>query len=259
MTSSASTVRLTFDYDWCTRSDTVDQCHLLLAARVCARSALPPCLSPRIYTTDHKPHPKPNPTIQVLAVATALLEAGAVVGALIMECRAAPGRRRSEGGSCSAEYACVALSTSHMVCAVLMLVVWSAVQDELKAQDLTSGVSKIHFGCVKCKSQSGVWCVCWVTAKPADWRAGGLEASHGSRIDTPMPTPLYTHSFSWWFFLLSAASTLLTDFCIIKILAASSPYTRVSPPAGKPYQPQRQPGQPGLGASSSLVDYRSMR
>lgn len=34
MTSSASTVRLTFDYDWCTRSDTVDQCHLLLAARV---------------------------------------------------------------------------------------------------------------------------------------------------------------------------------------------------------------------------------
>lgn len=34
MASSSSTVRLTFDYDFCTREDTVDQCHLLLAVRV---------------------------------------------------------------------------------------------------------------------------------------------------------------------------------------------------------------------------------
>jgi len=81
----------------------------------------------------------------VLAVATALLEAGAVISALSMECRQAAGRR---DGAFSAEYACVMLSTCHLVCAVVMLVVWSSVQDELRAQDLTSGTSKIHFGCV---------------------------------------------------------------------------------------------------------------
>lgn len=99
-------------------------------------------------------HPKKKTTrqthAQVLAVATALLEAGAVVGALMVECRAAPERR---SGSFSAENACVALSTSHLVCAVVTLVVWSSVQDELRAQDLTSGVSKIHFGCVRTN-----WC-----------------------------------------------------------------------------------------------------
>ena len=148
MTSSASTVRLTFDYDWCTRSDTVDQCHLLLTARVRANSHIS-CRPPNLNIDTHQSQPtnlphQPTPT-QVLGVLTAVLEASAVVGALIMECRAAPGRW---SGSLTAEYACVALSTAHMVCAVLMLVVWSSVQDELRAQDLTSGVSKIHFGCV---------------------------------------------------------------------------------------------------------------
>lgn len=145
MTSSSSTVRLAFDYDWCQRDDTIDQCHLLLSARV-------------------------------LAVATVALEAAAVLGALVVECRTA---RR---GGFSAEYACVALSTSHLVCAILMLVVWSSVQDELRAQDLTSGTSKIHFG------------------------------------------------FSWWFFLVSAASTLLTDWCVVKELAHKSAYRTISPP-----------------------------
>jgi len=109
MTSASSTVRLSFDYDWCQRDDTIEQCHLLLAARV-------------------------------LAIATIALEAAAVLSALVVECRTA---RR---GGFSAEYACVALTTSHLVCAILMLVVWSSVQDELRAQDLTSGTSKIHFG-----------------------------------------------------------------------------------------------------------------
>ena len=123
----------------------MDQCHLLLGARV-------------------------------LAVFTVVLEAGAVLGALVVECRTA---RR---GGFSAEYACVALSTAHLVCAILMLVIWSSVQDELRAQDLTSGTSKIHFG------------------------------------------------FSWWFYLVSAASTLLTDWCIIKQLARASAYRSISPP-----------------------------
>lgn len=148
MTSSSSTVRLSFDYDWCSRDDTVDQCHLLVLARV-------------------------------LAVATALLEAGAVLGALVVECRTA---RRS---GFSAEYVCVGLSTAHLVCGILMLVIWSAVQDELRAQDLTNSSSKIHFG------------------------------------------------FSWYFFLISAASTLLTDWCIIKQLARHSAYARISPPGAK--------------------------
>lgn len=153
MTSSASTVRLTFDYDWCTRSDTVDQCHLLLTARVRVyvyTSCRPPNIKSSAPTNPNRPTPPPH---QVLGVLTAVLEASAVVGALIMECRAAPGRR---SGSLTAEYACVALSTAHMVCAVLMLVVWSSVQDELRAQDLTSGVSKIHFGCVF--FLCGCWC-----------------------------------------------------------------------------------------------------
>lgn len=145
MTSASSTVRLSFDYDWCQRSDTVEQCHLLLAARG-------------------------------LAIATIVLEAAAVISALVVECRTA---RR---GGFSAEYACVTLSTFHLVCAILMLVVWSSVQDELRAQDLTSGRSKIHFG------------------------------------------------FSWWFFLVSAASTVLTDFCVIKELAHKSAYRTISPP-----------------------------
>jgi hypothetical protein len=58
MTSASSTVRLSFDYDWCQRDDTIEQCHLLLAARV-------------------------------LAIATIALEAAAVLSALVVECRTA--------------------------------------------------------------------------------------------------------------------------------------------------------------------------
>ena len=48
--------------------------------------------------------------------------------------------------------------------------------------------------------------------------------------------------FSWYFFLVSAASTLCTDFCIIKLLAGSHGYTRISP--NKTFlQQQQQPRQ----------------
>jgi len=145
MTSASSTVRLSFDYNWCNRDDTTDQCHLLVLARA-------------------------------LAVATVALEVAAVLGMLIVECRTA------YRAGFSAEYACMALTTSHLICAILMLVVWSSVQDELRAQDLTSGRSKIHFG------------------------------------------------FSWWFFLVSAVSTVMTNFCVIKELAHKSAYRSISPP-----------------------------
>ena len=60
MTTSSSKTYLEFQYGWCSHDDTVDQCHLLLFARI-------------------------------LAVITALLEAGAVISALFVEIRA--GRR----------------------------------------------------------------------------------------------------------------------------------------------------------------------